>query len=360
MICVRKMQTERCLMDIDTKSKSSGKFFLVCIFLILILLSSCATTLNYTASRPAKLAEYNIENIAVLPYEPKNTYSTSASPQAVMSMEILYNRICSSIVNGNYCSLIDSNAFNAAEDKSEVCDAYITFSVSQFYVYENFYLDDGSIYQWSSELSTKSFYNVDDYGRPLPVPLYVLESSKLNTPVQISNETKVSRHVDLVFNYSVVETATNKVITMEKFVISEESDTYKFGSILLEASSIIEKQLNNYADKIVDNFRPYNEVKTNTLIQDSKNENMKEANKLASKKSYGNLYAAKEIYFKEYKNNYNYDAAYNYSVICLCLNETDEAYEVMSEVCSETSNLKYQQLLEQIEKELHYKEILAQ
>lgn len=350
---VRKMLTERCLMVIDKK-------FAILFVILTGLFCSCTTTVKYKVSRPAKLSTYGIQTIAVLPYEPKSEKSTSASPQAVYSMEKLYNRICTTIVNENYCSLVDSTAFKEAESKAELCDAYITFSVSQFYVYENFYLDDGSIYQWSSDLSKKSFYNIDDYGRALPVPLYVIENSTANSAVQFSSDTNVSRHVDMMFSYNVIDSSTNKVIAMEDFVISADSDEYKFGSVLPEASSIIENQLNIYVSKIVSNFQPYTEDKANSLISDSKNENMKEAKRLAAKGNEENIRAAKKIYFNEYSLNKNLDAAYNFSVLCLSLNEINEAFWVMKTVCSESDNYKYKELLEQLEKELYYQNALNQ
>lgn len=350
---VRKMLTERCLMVIDVKSKIKGSiFFFPLIILLFVLLSSCATTVKYNVSRPAKLAEYGIESIAILPYEPKNNSSTTASPQAVLIMEKLYNRICTTIVNENYCTLIDSNAFKNAQEN--ICDAYITFSVSKFYVYEKFYLEDGSIYQSSTDLSKKTFYNVDDYGRSIPVPLYVIENSASNSSVQFSSDTTVSRYVDLEFSYSVIDTSTNKVLHIENYVISAESEEYKYGSVLPEAAEIIEKKLNYYASKIVSNFQPYYEEKSNTLISDSKNKKMSEAEKLAATGSIENLKLAGKIYLEEYTKNNNLDAAYNYSVLCLSLNELDAAYETMEKVCNESENVNYKKLLVQIEEELSY------
>ena len=101
---VRKMLTERCLMVIDKK--------IAILFVILTgLFCSCTTTVKYKVSRPAKLSTYGIQTIAVLPYEPKSEKSTSASPQAVYSMEKLYNRICTTIVNENYRSLVAKQNF---------------------------------------------------------------------------------------------------------------------------------------------------------------------------------------------------------------------------------------------------------
>lgn len=353
---VKKMQTAKCLTDIDFIMKKNFLTFAFFFIFYTALFVSCATTVKYNVSRPAKLNSYEITSVALIPYSPEISLSTASSPQAVACMEKLSNQLSQEFLEDGSVSLIDYSLLDEKPDSEKAsCDAYINFSVSKFFVYDNFYLADGSSVS-SSDYSKKSFYNVDEYGRPLPLPQYVFENSDSSSVVTFSSDTTVSRHVDMEFSYAVVQSSTKKIIQMENFVISADSEEYDFGKTLPAAVEIVEKNLLVIAKKIISNFKPYTILKSHELVEDPKNEVMKNAVKIAAKNDVQNLSVAKNLFYEEYSKNRNFNAAYNYSVISLALGNVNDAFEVMTEVCENSDNALYESLLLEISEEKSFLE----
>ena len=282
----------------------------ISILFFCLFFTSCATLVKYNSLKPARLSDYEITSVAVLPYSYENSSSsslTTKSPQAIASMEKIYSFVSEEILKEENLSLINYDIFFRENSSAEVLttslevsnshslenprsnsflpDCYITFSLAKFFVYENFYLSDGKSLS-SLDSSVKYFYNIDEYGRSLPLPQYVFESSNTSTSsVIFSDDTTASRHVDMEFSYSIVQTATKKVLQMETFVISSNSEEFPVGKALPFALDIIENELKAYSKQIVNNFRPYKVLKSHALIDSSKNANMKKALKFADRKS---------------------------------------------------------------------------
>ena len=179
-------------------------FLLVVLMVLALSLTSCATTVRVKVERPAELDLNGAKSVGILPFQAKTTSSMGGVSQAVIDVmeyfgfhdwyydqddidrrelaDLITKTLQEGLVNSPYLDLVDSTSVQSAlsSGKKPRCDVYLTGAITKF---------DTSIKSVVRERTVNK--------RKMKVTYYY-------------------RELSMEVMYQIVDTATNKVVSIER------------------------------------------------------------------------------------------------------------------------------------------------
>lgn len=327
--------------------KKLSKVLIITLFSI--ILSSCATRISYTTTRPAQLDLNGAKTISVLSFKPYAYFNKRndargvevfinsffeifdrVGPEEKQALEYLHDYIEDGLVNSPYIDVIASSAVQNAIKQGYLipADVYLTGEVTYFSVSDK---------KETERIVIKHDDEDDDdpRGRRKEEYRYV---------------DYFTRYVNFDFRYEVVDSSTNKIISYDKVSISRNSSRYERPRDLPDGFSLIKSDIGYSARKILKELQPYTVTLSVELLKDkTKNPEMKNADKLA-KDNYI------EESYKQFRRIYNetglFEAGYNAAILQEALGNLSTAEKEMSELYNKTNDSRAYTALQDIRYEI--------
>lgn len=284
---------------------------------VVLLATSCATSISVDVTRPAELDLNGAKSISVLPFKPSPYYGhydpyrgyrisildfffgfDRATPDERELLHHLQSEIEEGLYNSKYLKLISSTATRSAIENGTTipADVYLTGEVIYFDV-------DDDKRQRRVKLPKK---NEDDE------QLYVMEDYW-------------TRKVRMEFRYQIVDSSTNEIISFRTVNFSD-SDTADHRRDLNSPYSMLRWEMNSTARKILKEIQPYEVTKDISLLSYKKHPGFEYADDLASdgliEESYNKFY---DIYMQEGI----FEAGYNAAMLLEVQGRLDDAHDLM-------------------------------
>lgn len=316
----------------------------VILFTSLVLLTSCATTLNVQVTRPAKYNLNGAKTISVLPfneskYDPLKYYydgerETSFSDfygsyaQVVHIEEKIINEIKNGLESGlkysPYLTLIDSYQVQNALKYSRSCpaDVYIVGDIVTFKV------TDKEL-KIKKELPPESYDDPDlDFG-----------PNTIKSPDnKYYYKFLYNRTVQLIFNYQIIDSKNGQAIGYDTKRFEETSGNYESMEDLPDIYRSISYEIDTFIEDLLKGVQPYTVNKSITLLKDdTKNPLMERADKLAKD---GYLKESYNEFSQVYAQTKQMEAGYNAAMILMAMGDLNKAETLMTEVYSVSGSRK--------------------
>jgi len=287
---------------------------------VLILITSCETSIQLTVQRPPNLNTAGIRRIAVMPFEANsNAYREMAQYATTVATK--------RIQESNYFTLINPSDIERLKRNNQNVESYID---AQF------------VGQITRINTTNEAHN----------------GSYKNKDGDIINYIDYITNVEIEFNYYLILARDSKIIG-PIYKKRSGSETSREGnppsSPLLRA--IIDEQLRYLARDIA----PYKVIETRTFVtENSKDKVLKAKMKDAlSQVKSGNYRLALEDYLGIYKRYKNIAAAENASILYESLGEIQTAANFMRQVYNDTGNPRAMNVLDRLNKILRDQALIA-
>ena len=305
----------------------TGKTFRFFIILsVLVFLSSCATTVDVRLTRPANLDLNGAKTIAVLPIKPMayyREYDTSLGvellintfyqmfeipdPDEDASISLLKNQIERGLMQSPYITLVSSVEVERAKKNGYLnpADVYLTGEVARYNVTDDFY--DEKVIVKKAEGDRKAEYEIKRYWR---------------------------RKVEFLFRYQVVDSSTERVISLGEVHCDDDSYKYSSRKELPSAYEIIESNLRSAARKILKELQPYSVIKSIKLLEaKTKDKELKVRMKAADELAKQMLIKESIQAFQEiYEETDLVEAGYNAAILEEALGNLSVAEKMMQAV----------------------------
>lgn len=305
-------------------TKNCLRYFIL--FSVLIIISSCATTVDVKLTRPANLDLNGAKTIAVLPIKPKayyREYNTSLGvellintfyqmfeipdPDEEAAISLLKNQIERGLMQSPYITLVSSVEVERAKKNGYLnpADVYLTGEIARYDVTDDFY--DEKVIVKKAEGDRKAEYEIKRYWR---------------------------RKVEFLFRYQVVDSSTERVISLGEVRCDDDSAKYLSRKELPSAYEIIESNLRTAARKILKELQPYSVVKSLKLLEvKTKDKELKAYMKAADELAKQMLIEESIQSFQEIYDDYGLvEAGYNAAILEVALGNLSEAERMMQEV----------------------------
>lgn len=310
----------------------------------LMLLTGCATTLHVKVKRPSELDMNGANTIAILPFKPAKYYKrqnysrglkvlireffdfyNDVSSDESICTDYLERKLKESLLESEYLTLINETSVQNAiqyNRNENPADVYLTGEVVRFDVN-----DERNEY-------TKKVNSKSDNGSATYVHMV-----------------DFTRHVWFEFNYQIVDSKTEQIISYEHVEIKNSSGIYNSPYDLPDAFSVIKYDIEKEAKKIMKRIQPYEILKSITLIDDHlKRDDLKMARELAE----DGLYEEACIRFEDiYKSEKIFEAGYNAALLYEVLGDLNTAKKLMTEVLNVTDDPRASKALSDIKNEIH-------
>jgi len=321
--------------------------FISVLSVLILLCTSCATSLNLRITRPAKLDLNGARTIAVLPFKPGkyyHDYDTTLGKQILLdafyeifdikdpdeqlAIDTLYSKIENGLYNSPYIKLVSAESVQTAIKKGTLnpADVYLTGEVSYFTV------KDRNI----EERELVKPANGDEKAEYSIVHYWV-------------------RDAMFTFKYQIVDSSSNTIISSNEIRINESSDKYESKRELPRAYNVIEDELKDAANGILRELQPYKITKTIYLLEAKKlkdkelKKRMKAADKMASDLM---PEKASEEFQKIYEETGLFEAGYNASLLQEAAGNLAVAEKMMSDLFNATMDKRAHKTLEDIQYEI--------
>jgi hypothetical protein len=287
---------------------------------VLILITSCATSIQLTVQRPPNLNTAGIRRIAVMPFEANSSacremaqYATTVATKRIQEL--------------NYFTLINPSDIERLKRNNQNVESYI----------------DAQFVGQITRINTTNEAHNGSYKNKEGDIIYYID--------YITN-------VEIEFNYYLVLARDSKIIgpIYKKRSRSETSrESYPLSSPLLR--SIIDEQLRYLARDIA----PYRVIETRTFVTENSKDKvliaeMKDA--LSQVKS-GNYKLALEAYLGIYEQYKNIAAAENASILYESFGEVQTAANFMQRAYNDTGNPRAMSALDRLNKILRDQATIA-
>lgn len=314
---------------------------------LLLMISSCATTVNVQLTRPAQLDLNGARTIAVLPFKPYSYYKEYDTaigreilvnsfyqifdikdPDEQLIIDTLHGQIEHGILESPYIKLVSSESVERALSKRSLnpADVYLTGEVS--------------------------YFDVIDRRKEKKERVRVASGDQKAEYIFV---TYWSREVYFNFRYQVVDSSNDTVIASEEFRCSRYSSDYHSRNALPGAYSIIESDIRSASRQILHELQPYTVTKSIKLLEaKTKDKDVKERMKAAGElvKNYKLEQACKE-YADIYQDTKLVEAGYNHAVLMEAQGELSAAEEIMQDIYDTTSDPRLLKGLEDIRYEIN-------
>lgn len=310
----------------------NSKHIFILIFCLIMLLSSCATTLNVKVTRPAELDLNGAQTIAVLPIKPYEYYEIREAargvevfvgvffelfdrvgPEEKRCIDKLQYEIERGLMDSPYIDLVSATAVSNAikNNTSNPADVYLTGEITRFDIFDNKNERRIKVKDGDKETGEKPEYK---------------------------KIVEFSRSIRLNFRYQIVDSVTGKIISFDRVELYANSGYKEDPRDLPSGYSMIEYDLSTTARKILRELQPYVVIKSITLMEDkTKNPDFKAADKLAKD---GYLKDAYEKFSSIYQDIDMIEAGYNAAMLQMALGNLSEAERQMSDLYNKHPSTK--------------------
>ena len=313
---------------------------LVVITSIIIGLTSCATSIKMTVTRPAELDLQGAETISVLPFKTSEAeerggtliildlfgiHSTKPkNPDEVQISEYLTSQVTQALLESPYVKVVGSKAIQTAiENGTEIpADVYLSGKISNF-----------------------------------------SNAIKVNTRKETVDDNDVYidyfyRDVSFTVTYEVISAKTNNIISYKTVNLANKSYESKDRSDISDCQTLMRRDIDELVAKIAKQLQPYTEDKYVTLLEDkTKNPMMSLANDYAKE---GDLVKAQETYMHIYETENDFVAGFNAAKIMEARSLFDDALKLMQELVTNTGDKRAVKALKDIEYEISSADALKQ
>jgi len=311
----------------DIMENSLKKIIWKTLSLSILIVTSCATTINIKVQRPPTLNTSGIKRIAVMPFEAKAAnremaqYATSAVIGKIQQM--------------NYFTLVASSEIERLRNNNENIENYVDAMLT------------GQITRIDIKTETyQGSYKAKD-GKTV-------------------NYTEYTTIIEIEFNYSLVlardgrligpvfKSEKNNAVNSDRYNASN-SETFPAAPPLIRAA--IDSQLRSLEREIA----PYTAIETRAFASESSKDKALKTemkNALAHVKA-GNYKIALDAYLEIYERYKSIAAAENASILHEVLNDTRTAADYIRRVYDETGNPRAVEILSRLNKILQDQAILA-
>lgn len=319
----------------------------VLLFSLVLFFTSCATTVKVDLTRPAELDLNGARTIAVLPFKPSYYYkNTNASIGAQiviktfyqifeitdkneqLAIDTLQNVIERGLISSPYIKLVSSDSVERALMKGTLnpADIYLTGEVV--------------------------YYDVDDVRSE---EKKMVKAAKGDQKAEYQIVPYWKRKVNFKFRYTIVDSSTNKIISVDDFSINNSSSKYESKRELPDAYSLIESDLRSYAYRILRELQPYVVEKSIKLLEPKTKdkalkERMKAVDELAERNK---LQQASEEFTKIYEETGLVEAGYNAAILQEALGNLSLAEKMMVEVYNKNPDSRVEKGLSDIRYEIN-------
>ncbi len=303
------------------------------LFVFMLLLTSCATSVGMKVTRPAEIDLHGATSIAVLPFRTGNDsfYTDDYFSYFDYFLQILnaskyvnerqivdgFQRMLEKeISRSTDLILINSNSAESYLERGKKCpsDVFII----------------GSIRNLKNDIDEKS-----------------LQKKEGN---EIITLTSCKRNVSFDLRYQVVESSTNKVIYTDTIYFSEESATASRVSDLPSPFEMARYKLQSKAENLINGFTPHEMTRYLSLLDGPKNHlEMERANELAKNDLLEQSY---KKYMQIYRQENLFEAGYNAAVILESMTRFDEALDLAEELALKFNEKKAYRLVNDIKNEI--------
>lgn len=318
-------------------------------YFIILLLTSCATSINVQVMRPAKFDLKGAQTISVLPFKPSGYYVSteinrgveffvniffdvfdSVGPEEKKCIDKLQYEIEKGLMNSRYIDVIHSDLVSSAikNGTSNPADVYLVGEVLDF----------------------------DYYDKKFEEKIKIKDSDKDGHKPEYRIEISYSRIAKIKFRYRLVDSFSGKIIGYNEYEIINQSAKIDRKGNLPSAYYILEYDLLAAAKSILKELQPYYETKTIRLMEDkTKNPDFKEADSLAKNKNIAESYNA---FLKIYEKTDMMAAGYNAAKLQEAMGNLSAAKKLMEEVYSKYPDEDVLKGLNDIKAEIKKAEIL--
>ena len=300
---------------------------------LLVLLTSCATSVGMKVTRPAEIDLHGATTIAVLPFR---TGSDSFYTDDYFSYLNYFVQILNAKKYANERMIVDGFQRMIEKEISRSSELVLIDSDSA-----ERYLEKGK--KSPSDVfiigSIKNFKNdIDEKS---------VQKKEGNEIITITN---CKRTVSFDLRYQVVESATNKVIYTDTIYFSEVTPTEKRVSDLPSPYEMSRSKLQSKAENLVKDFTPHEVTRYLSLLEGPKDDlEMDRAEELAKNHLLEQSYRQ---YMQIYRKRNLFEAGYNAAVILESLTEFDEALDLAEELASKFNEKKAYRLVNDIKNEI--------
>lgn len=319
------------------------KVHLIFIFCAL-LLTSCATRVNFYVTRPAELDSNGAKTISVLPIKPYEYYNmktdssvldfvlstffttfNSAPYDETRAIEYIHSNLEKGLLNSPYIDVISPSAVQQAVSKGHInpADVYFTGEVTYFKIDDYVKTEKVLVENSNKDTDKKKEYRFVDYNY---------------------------RRVYFEFKYQVIDSSNNKILDSDKIRLTKESGKALKSKDLPSAYYMLEDDLHSLVRKLLKDLQPYVVSKSVTLLEDkTKNTDMKYAAQLAKEH---NIEESYRLYLKIYDRTNLFEAGYNAALLQQVMGNLSKAESMMEELYEETLDTRAVKALADIRYEI--------
>lgn len=304
--------------------KFLGLLALSCLFI------GCATTVKYKVTRPAELdlngaSSIGIENVIVPSY---SHYSSNGDDTRVA--QFVEESLARKIESHGYFTVYTSR------DRRANPDIYFDAEIVVFEVNDT---------SRQVKVENPDYVPVKEGERRVE-----RRGTGKNTTDKYLYEYRYQRKVHFVMKYSFVDGYTDKVIATRQCEFTEKSSEYDRTSDLPSSFDLLKSDINRVTDDVLYAIQPYYETCSFDLLEDeTKNEDLKQADKLADKGELGESY---RIYKRVYDQNGYFVAGYNAAMLQIALGNLSQARYEMEKVYAASGDSRARDALDFIDKEI--------
>lgn len=291
------------------------------IFALLIIFTSCATTISTRIQRPAELDLSYAESISIFPFAEKPGFWDYMffGRETYDLANYFTNQLETNLIAANYFTITNAKQSQAFIDIGilPATDIFIT----------------GKVYNVYSKIKEKEVKNSKN-----------------------SEETHTEYYRVLNYSviYQIVDGKTRQILDEFDQSYSEESGLFLTEEEVSSIDDLAQSELSSLAVSIRKKISPYTERKSINLLKDkTKNPQMKYANELAKKGSYTNAY---KEFLEVYETTGMFEAGYNAAMLLVVLEKYDDAKILMTELYSQTGSQKARNALKDIQYEIKSRE----
>lgn len=298
----------------------------ILVVLMLLVLTSCATSIKFPVERPAEIDSKGANSIAVLPFSSGNMlpfyFNHNADSKVIVNY--IQEQFQKKILSSGFFTLIAAQGL-PKDGKPNTDAAY------DLYIH-------GNIYNFSNKV----------------------EKILVESEDKKKKEYIFKRKVSLSVKYQVVYTQTGEILYTTTQHIEEESSEYATERELPDFFSLISSDLNSRITTITKKLMPYTTTRSLSLLNyKTKDEATKEAMKTAQQLAKDRYYSqAQQAYLNIYEQQGIFEAGYNAALLLEATGKLKEAEELMSQLLFSTSNKDASKALQAIQQEIRYSDRL--
>lgn len=293
-------------------------FLLIVVMVLALGLTGCATTVTVKVERPAELDLNGAKSVGILPFQAKTTSGMGGVSHAVIDIweylgfhdwyydqddedrrqlaDLLTSTLQEGLVNSKYLELVDTKTVQQAVNGGwkPSCDVYLTGAITKF------------------DTSIERIDRVRNYAEGKQKVTYYYRQLKAE------------------LMYQIVDTETNRVVSLKTIPIEETSYEHEDYYDVESVYSVGRRKFLEIAETILRQIQPYTVTKTLTMMSDSMDDpDMQYADEIVKS---GDIDYAESLYEEIYVSRGYLEAGYNAALLLEALGDLNGAIDLMQEV----------------------------